>query len=90
MPRIVITHGVQDVERWLRGKDERASELPGATNVIDLVAIDGSTHTAVAFDVVDLDALTATLTEMPADMAARAESHGVVVSTLSVYVEAYV
>jgi hypothetical protein len=30
MPRIVITHAVQDVERWLKGKDERAAALPGA------------------------------------------------------------
>jgi hypothetical protein len=23
MPKIVITHAVVDIERWLRGKDER-------------------------------------------------------------------
>ena len=32
MPRVVITHAVQDLERWLGGKDERAAALPGATN----------------------------------------------------------
>jgi len=55
MPRIVITHAVQDVERWLGGKAERAASLPGATNVTDLVAMDGSNHAGVVFDFDDLD-----------------------------------
>jgi hypothetical protein len=38
MPRIVITHAVQDGDRWLGGKAERAAALPGATDVTDLVA----------------------------------------------------
>ena len=57
MPRIVITHAVQDVDRWLKGKAERAAALPGAADVTDLVAMDGSNHAAVAFDIDDLDAL---------------------------------
>jgi len=36
MSRIVITHAVQDVDRWLKGRDERAAALPGATDVTDL------------------------------------------------------
>jgi hypothetical protein len=28
MPRIVITHDVVDIERWLKGKDERAAASP--------------------------------------------------------------
>ena len=76
MPRVVITHAVADVERWLAGKAERASALPGATNVTDLVAIDGSDHAAVAFDIDDLDALRSMLSAMPPDIAAQAESHG--------------
>jgi hypothetical protein len=46
MPRIVITHDVQDVERWLRGKAERAAAFPGGRNVTDLVASDGSNRAA--------------------------------------------
>jgi muconolactone delta-isomerase len=88
LPRVVITHAVQDVERWLRGKAERASALPDATNVTDLVAMDGSGHASVTFDVDDLGALKAMLSSLPPDMAAQAESHGVVVSTMAVYVEA--
>ena len=88
MPRILITHAVQDVDRWLKGKDERAAALPGATNVTDLVAMDGSNHAAVAFDVDDLDALKTVLFSVPPEMAAQAESHAVIVSTMTAYVQA--
>jgi hypothetical protein len=87
MPRIVITHAVQDVERWLKGKDERAAALPGATDVTDLVAMDGSNHAAVAFGVDDLDGLKAMLSSVPPEMAAQAESHGVIMP-MTVYVQA--
>jgi len=88
MSRVVISHEVGNVERWLGGKAERASSLPGARNVTDLVAMDGSNHTAVAFDIDDVDALKAMLAAIPPDVAAQAESHGVAVSTMRVYVEA--
>lgn len=88
MPRVVITHAVDDIERWLSGKAERASALPGATSVFDVVALDGSNHAGVAFDVDDIGALKAMLSSIPPEMAAQAESHGVVVSTMAVYVEA--
>ena len=86
MPRIVITHAVQDVDRWLAGKAERAAALPGATDVTDLVAMDGSNHAAVAFDIDDLDALTAVLSSVPSEMAAQAESHGVIMP-MTAYVQ---
>jgi muconolactone delta-isomerase len=81
-------HAVQDVDRWLKGQAERAAALPGATDVTDLVAIDGSNHAAVAFDVDDLDALKAVLSSVPPEMAAQAESHGVIVPTMTAYVQA--
>jgi muconolactone delta-isomerase len=87
VPRVVITHAVQDADRWLKGKDERAAALPGATEVTDLVAMDGSNHAAVAFDIDDLDALKAVLSSIPPEMAAQAESHGVIMP-MSLYVEA--
>ena len=87
MPRIVITHAVRNVERWRAGKAERAAALPGATNVTDLVAMDGSNQAAVTFDVDDLDALKAMLSSMPPEMAAQAESHGVIMP-VTVYVGA--
>jgi muconolactone delta-isomerase len=84
--RIVITHAVQDIERWLGGRAERAAALPGATNVTDLVAMDGSNHAAVAFDIDDLDALKTVLSSVPPEMAAQAESHGVIMP-MTVYVQ---
>ena len=62
--------------------------MPGATNVTDLVAMDGSNHAAVVFDIADLDALKAVLSSAPPDMAAQAESHGVIVPTMAAYVQA--
>jgi muconolactone delta-isomerase len=87
MPRIVITHAIQDVDRWLQGKAERAAALPGATNVTDLVALDGSNRASVSFDIDDVAALTAMLASMPPEVAAQAESHGVILP-MTVYVEA--
>ena len=86
MPRVVITHAVEDVDRWLKGKVERAAALPGATDVTDLVAMDGSNHASVAFDIDDLDALKTMLSSVPPEMAAQAESHGVIMP-MTVYVE---
>jgi hypothetical protein len=45
MPRMVITHDVADIDRWLKGKAERAAAIGSAgTNVTDYVALDGSNH----------------------------------------------
>jgi muconolactone delta-isomerase len=87
VPRIVISHAVQDVPRWLAGKAERADALPGATGFTDLVAIDGSNQAAVAFDFDDLEALKAVMASLPPEIAAQAESHGVIMP-MTVYVEA--
>jgi muconolactone delta-isomerase len=87
MPRIVITHAVKDVDRWLGGNSERAAALPSATEVTDLVAMDGSRQAAVMFDVDDLEGLKAMLSSLPPEVAAQAESHGVIMP-MTVYVEA--
>jgi hypothetical protein len=87
VPRIVITHAVQDVDRWLRGNAERTAAILGATDVTDLVAMDGSSHAAVMFDTDDLDAFKAWLSSLPPEAAALAESHGVLMP-MTVYVQA--
>ena len=87
MPRVVITHAVQDVGRWLGGKTERVETLPAATGFTDLVAMDGSNLAAIAFDIDDLEALEAMLSSLPPEIAAQAESHGVIMP-MTVYVEA--
>ena len=86
MPRVIITHDIHEVDRWLAGKDERAAAMPGATGVTDLVAADGSAKAAVSFDTDDLDGLKALLESMPPEVAAQAESHGVI-PPFTVYVE---
>jgi hypothetical protein len=87
MPRIVITHAIQDRDRWLAGKAERIAAAPGARNVTDLLALDGSHQAALALDVDDVDAFMAMVSAMPPDVAAQAESHGVVMP-MTVYVQA--
>jgi len=86
MPRVIITHAVQDVDRWLAGKAERHAVLPGVKNATDLVAMDGSNHTAWVFDFDDMDALKAVVSSMPPEVDAKAESHGVIMP-MTVYVE---
>lgn len=87
MPRIVITHDVVDMERWLTGKDERAAAIGSiGTDVTDHVAMDDSNRVAVTASVHDMDALRALLDSPPPEVAAQMEAHGVV-PPLTVYVE---
>ena len=85
MPRIVITHAVVDVERWLKGKADRAAAI--GTNVRDYVAQDVSNNIAVTADVEDIDAARAMLASPPPEVAAKMEEHGVI-PPLTAYVEA--
>jgi hypothetical protein len=87
MPRMVITHDVADIDRWLNGKAERAAAIGSAgTNVTDYVALDGSNHVAVTADIDDLDAVQALLASPPPEVAAQMESHGVR-PPITVYIE---
>ena len=89
MPRVVITHAVVDIERWLKGKAERAEaiESGSGSNVTDYVAQDGSNNIAISADVRDLAAMQAMLASPPPDVAARMEEHGVV-PPITAYIEA--
>ena len=87
MARIIVTHGVVDIDRWLQGKSERAGAIGslGGSNVVDHVAQDGSNAVAISADVEDVDSMMATLASPPADLAATMESHGVL-PPLAVYI----
>jgi hypothetical protein len=85
VPRIVITHAVVDVERWLKGKADRAAAI--GTNVTDYVAQDGSNNIAITAEVQDLDAARAMLVSPPPEVAAKMEEHGVI-PPLTAYIEA--
>lgn len=89
MPRVVITHAVEDIDRWLRGSAERAAaiESGSGSNVTDYVAQDGSNNIAITADVSDLATLQEMLASPPPDVLAAMQSHGVV-QPISAYVEA--
>ena len=89
MPRIVLTHAVVDVERWLEGKAARAEaiESGSGSNVTDYVAADGSNSIAVTADVGDVDAMKSMLTSPSPEVLASMEEHGVV-PPITAYIEA--
>jgi len=89
MPRIVATHRVEDLPRWLAGKADRAAAIESASgsNVVDHVAQDGSNNVAITADVSDLAALESMLSSPSPETVALMQSHGVV-QPIVVYVEA--
>jgi hypothetical protein len=87
MPKIVIMHKVEDIERWLAGKVERAATIGKVgSNVTDHVAADGSNNIAVTADVPDLAAAQAMMASPTPEDAATMGRHGVI-PPLTVYVE---
>jgi hypothetical protein len=80
MPKMFITHSVTDVDTWLQFKSERAESVAsmGASNVVDLVAHDGSNNVAVLAEVDDVDSIMATLASPPAELGAVMGKHGVI------------
>ncbi len=88
MPKMIITHAVVDVERWLKGKADRAKAIGSAgTNVTDYVAMDGSNNIAISADTHDMDSAQALLSSPPPEVAAQMEAHGVL-PPVTVYIEA--
>jgi hypothetical protein len=78
MPRIVITHGVVQIERWLQGKAERAAAISGfGSDVRDHVAVDGGNQVAITAEIDDLEGLEAMLASPPPEIASQMERHGV-------------
>jgi hypothetical protein len=83
-----VNHSVVDVERWLKGKAERAAAIGSAgTNVTDYVASDGSSNVAVTLDVHDMKAAQELLSSPPPEARTQAEAHGVL-PPITVYIEA--
>ena len=88
MPKVVITHAVQDIDRWLQGKAERAAAIESGTgsNVTDYVAQDGSKSVAITADVADAGAVQSMLASPPDEVVAAMEAHGVI-QPIAMYVE---
>jgi hypothetical protein len=89
MPKVVITHAVADIERWLKGTEGRAEAIgsAGGTNVTDYVALDGSNSIAVTTDVDDPAPLKAMLASPPPEVLTRMQEHGVI-PPITAYIEA--
>jgi hypothetical protein len=88
MPKVVLMHAVEDVDRWLEGKAERAEAIGQiGTNVTDYVAQDGSNRIAVTAEVHDLAGAEAMMTSPSPEVAATMQKHGVV-PPITAYVEA--
>jgi hypothetical protein len=87
MPKVVITHAVVDVDRWLTGKAERAAAFSAfASGVADHVAMDGSNNVAITADVHDLAGAQAMMASPSPQAAAAAERHGVI-QPITAYIE---
>ena len=88
MPKVVVTHDVVDVDKWLQFKSERADAIAalGGSDVMDLVGQDGSNTVAVSAEVDDVAGLMAALSSPPPEVGAIMERHGVV-PPLAIYVE---
>jgi hypothetical protein len=80
MPKVVITHAVEDIDRWLQGKEGRAAAIESGTgsNVTDFVAADGSSNIAVTADVSDVTAIKSMLASPSPEVLAAMQDHGVV------------
>jgi hypothetical protein len=87
MPKMVVTHAVVDVERWLQGKDERVASIgKWATNVTDHVAADGSNNVAITADIHDMEGAQAAMASPSPEDAATSERHGVI-QPITAYIE---
>ena len=88
MPRVVITHAVEDIDRWLQGKAGRAAAIESGTgsNVTDYVAAYGSNNIAITADVSDLATLQGILASPPPEVLAAMQEHGVI-QPITAYVE---
>jgi hypothetical protein len=88
MPKVVLIHGVKDIDRWLQGKAERAAAIESGTgsNVTDYVAHDGSNSVAITADVADVAAMQAILASPSPEVLAAMEAHGVL-QPVTVYIE---
>jgi flavin-dependent dehydrogenase len=79
MPKIVVVHDVEDVDKWLSHKAERAGAIAsmGATSVVDCVAQDGSKTVAVTADVQDVEAVVAATASPGPELMDAMQRHGV-------------
>ena len=87
MPKMVITHAVVDIDRWLQGKAERVEIISKyATAVTDHVAADGSNNVAITADIHDMAGLQELMASPSPEDTAAQERHGVI-QPITAYIE---
>jgi len=89
MPKMIITHNVADVDKWLSFKEERAGSITsmmGGTNVVDYAAQDGGNSVAIGANIDDVAAVLAGLESPSPDLEAIMQRHGVL-PPMTVYIE---
>jgi hypothetical protein len=87
MPKMVITHAVVDIDRWLQGKAERVEIISKyATKVTDHVAADGSNNVAITADIHDMAGLQELMASPSPEDTAAQERHGVI-QPITAYLE---
>ena len=89
MPKMIITHNVADVDKWLGFKEERAESITsmmGGSNVVDYAAQDGSNSVAIGANIDDVDAVLAGLESPAPELQAIMERHGIL-PPMTIYIE---
>ncbi len=87
MPQIIVTAAVNDVEEWLKFKEEMVPAMSAvASDGASYVAMDGSNHVASTWDVPDMEAFRAAQSSFSSELAAAAERAGMIPSTMVMYV----
>ena len=88
MPKMVITHGVVDVEKWLSFKAERGQAISamGVSQIAEFVAEDGSNAVAISGKVDDVETVLKATSSPSPELGARMADHGVI-PPLTIYVE---
>ena len=88
MPQIIVTAAVNDVEEWLKFKEDMVPAMSAvASDGASYVAMDGSDQVASTWDVPDMEAFRAAQGSFPSELAAAAERAGMIPSTMVVYIK---
>jgi hypothetical protein len=88
MPQIIVTAEVNDVDKWLKFKEEMVPAMSAfASDGASYVASDGSNRVASTWDVPDMDAFMAAQSSFAPELAAASEQAGMIPSTILVYIK---
>jgi hypothetical protein len=88
MPQIIVTAAVNDVEEWLKFKQDMVAAMSGvASDGASYVAMDGSNEVASTWDVPDMEAFRAAQGSFSPELAAAADRAGMIPSTMKIYLK---